>query len=274
MRASFYKPRGIYYRKNDFYPKRETLVFIHGLGGSSSAWSEYERQLEGSYNILTFDLRGHGMSKKYTQYEDYTVDTMVEDVRRLSEMLYLAPFCLVSHSFGTVIALAFIHKYPHKVRAAIFLSPVLHMQAVGWVMMARMPLGWFARLIALFPFFPGKGRHVNYAHYRHTGDWNLRRMFADIPNTNFHIYFYCLRYIYESEHDGYWHEIRVPTLIVHGERDTISPIENGREIAEMITGAAFVPLANANHMLVLNNAEQLVVILERFLDRSCCSIVN
>ena len=68
MKELFFVEKGIYYRINDFKPDRATLVLIHGASGSSSAWWPYEKMFENKYNMLTYDIRGHGMSKKYPNY--------------------------------------------------------------------------------------------------------------------------------------------------------------------------------------------------------------
>jgi len=52
MKESYFSKNNIYYRINEFQPGRPTLVFIHGLSGSSSAWLEYEKKFE--KNIIFF----------------------------------------------------------------------------------------------------------------------------------------------------------------------------------------------------------------------------
>ena len=68
MKEHFFEDR-IYYRTNEFKSDRLTLVFVHGVSGSSSAWLPYEKIFENKYNVLTYDIRGHGLSKKYPHYE-------------------------------------------------------------------------------------------------------------------------------------------------------------------------------------------------------------
>src|SRR5690348_17054682 len=106
MNESF-SPRGIYYRTNEF-KDRPTLIFVHGLTGSSSAWFPYEREFEEDYNLLTFDLRGHGRSEKPKHYRDYAISEFVADLEDLIDRLAIKEFNLISHSFGTVIALPFL----------------------------------------------------------------------------------------------------------------------------------------------------------------------
>ena len=42
-------------------------------------------------------------------------------------------------------------------------------------------------------------------------------------------------------------EIQCPTMVIHGTADRVMDISNGRSLAERITGARFVELANAGH---------------------------
>ena len=80
MKELFFEERGLAYRSNNIEEGRKTLVFVHGLSGSSSAWYPYEEKFENAYNILTFDLRGHGMSKKQFFYSSYTPELMATDL--------------------------------------------------------------------------------------------------------------------------------------------------------------------------------------------------
>jgi len=77
----------IYYETNEFKPDRLTLVFVHGVSGSSSAWLPYEKIFENKYNILTYDIRGHGKSKKYPNYSDYEIKNFAEDLHDLISFL-------------------------------------------------------------------------------------------------------------------------------------------------------------------------------------------
>src|SRR5437016_6254620 len=95
----------IYYRTNFFKPDRLTLVFIHGVSGSSSAWLPYEKIFENKYNILTYDIRGHGKSKKFRSYHDYEIKHFANDLHELVTYLRIEKMVLISNSFGALIAL-------------------------------------------------------------------------------------------------------------------------------------------------------------------------
>ena len=119
MRELFSK-RGIYYRTNDFSNRKQTIVFVHGLSGSSSAWLEYEKKFTADYNLVALDLRGHGKSKKFKNYGDYEISNFVGDIEEILQELNIKKFILVSHSFGSVIALALIKRRKEDITKAIF----------------------------------------------------------------------------------------------------------------------------------------------------------
>jgi pimeloyl-ACP methyl ester carboxylesterase len=61
--------------------------------------------------------------------------------------------------------------------------------------------------------------------------------------------------------------IDVPTLVVGGERDTFTPVELSRRMADAIPGAEFLLLPAGSHMGPLEHPELVELRLERFLAR-------
>jgi pimeloyl-ACP methyl ester carboxylesterase len=47
----------LYYEVNG---EGQPLVFIHGLGSSSRDWGNQVQAFSKSYQVITYDLRGHG----------------------------------------------------------------------------------------------------------------------------------------------------------------------------------------------------------------------
>lgn len=264
MKEFIFPTTGIYYRTNDFRPNRKTLVFVHGLTGSSSAWVKYERLFEDKYNILTFDLRGHGESKKFKYYQDYEIKKFSHDIYDLINYLEIKEFILISHSYGTIIALEFLQEYPNMARAAVFLSPVYNLREM------KLSIGFsgivmnLAGLFSFFPFHPKKGIHIDYSKYPNTGDWSPRRLKADITNTGIRIYLYCLKQLLKSYRKSSWEGLKMPILIVHGKKDTISPVENAIAISSLIDGSKLILLDNANHIIVINNFDEVSEAIDKF----------
>jgi len=253
-------------QKNDFQENRRTLVFIHGLSGSLSAWLEYEKKFSSDYNVLTYDLRGHGKSMRPTTYDQYTIKLFVHDLTNLLHELKIEKCTLISHSFGTLIALGFLLAHPEVVEATVFLSPALE-NGESKLAYIEYPIIWLLRRIMnLLPMIRHTGIHVNYSKYYGCGDWNIRRISADVPNTGFHSYFNCLDHIYRYR-CGDISKIAIPTMIIHGTHDTYSSYKKSVVASKKIRNCKLVLLQGANHIVVLNNFEEVAEEIEGFVRR-------
>jgi pimeloyl-ACP methyl ester carboxylesterase len=266
MREGRLESRGIYYRTNDFTPGRPTLVFVHGVSGSSSAWHPYEARFRHDCNVLTFDIRGHGRSTKYRRSSDYAITHFVEDLRALLRHLAIERCVLVAHSFATLIALEFLRTDQSSVEAAVLISSDFD---VGRRLPARVLRAALAPvdLLELLPFRAGLGHHVDYSRYRDSGDWNLFRMREDISNTTWRVYLYCTRASYAVHADAYLPSIRVPILLLHGRQDTIFPVGNSIYMTTRLPDAELIVIDDANHIVVLNRSSEVCHAIEQFLWR-------
>jgi pimeloyl-ACP methyl ester carboxylesterase len=157
MQELFLKERGIYYRTNQFVNGRKTLVFVHGLSGSSSAWKDYETRFGNDYNILTFDLRGHGKSLKPKLYKDYKIGEFVLDIKSLIDFLHIETCVLLGHSFGAAVALEFLLTYPEKVSEVIFLAPDFYTKGIRLTRLVFPLIGLSASVLRFFPFLKQTG---------------------------------------------------------------------------------------------------------------------
>jgi pimeloyl-ACP methyl ester carboxylesterase len=267
MKEFLFEARDIYYRKNEFEPNRPTLVFVHGLSGSSSAWKKYEERFEKKYNILTFDLRGHGASARPKEYSAYKIELVADDLFELLKHLRIEHCILISHSFGSLTALSFIEDHPGIAEAAILLSPHYNVNEIKTSKLAKPFLNATLSILDLISFKPKKGGHVDYGRFVNSGDWNIRRMIADVGNTGLRIYLYCTKQAYNFNGEPSIGKINIPILIIHGTKDTIFPVRGAKSMAEKIAGSEIVIMDKADHILVLNHEGTISPIIENFVGK-------
>jgi 3-oxoadipate enol-lactonase len=266
MKAAVLDSCGIYYRTNEFKPGRATVVFVHGVSGSSSAWKPYEARFQHHYNVLTYDIRGHGCSVKFPRCADYAIGRFVDDLYELLDHLGIRTCVLVSHSFATLVALEFLRTGQSRLDGVVLISGDYD---VGRRLPARLLQAALApaRLLDYVPLRRGRGRHVDYSRHPNSGDWNLRRMFQDIGNTTWRIYWYCTKAAYAVHAEQLLTEIRLPVLLVHGRKDTIFPVESSLYMATRIPDADLVVIEDADHIVVLNRPRDVSDAIEHFIGR-------
>ncbi len=263
----FLSETGTYYKVSDLRAGWPTLVFIHGLSGSSSAWREYEQAFDHKYNLMVCDLRGHGRSKKFPHTADYLIGLLADDIEKIAARFSLGPFIIIGHSFGATVALDYISRYQSRVRAAVFLSPSFRTRNVGWMRPFMGTLDLVGKLLEPFGVRSAAGRQLDYTKYVRTGDWNLRRIFADVGNTTVRVYLKCLTQIYHYDGEPLLPALRIPVLIIHGKRDTMAPLRFALAAAKQIKDCRSVILPDANHIAILNNFPEVRTAIERFVDQ-------
>jgi pimeloyl-ACP methyl ester carboxylesterase len=79
------------------------LVLVHGSWGSHHGWDLVVPGLAGSFQVVTFDRRGHSESERPSRQGSVRED--VADVAALIEHLKLGPAWVIGNSFGASIAL-------------------------------------------------------------------------------------------------------------------------------------------------------------------------
>lgn len=266
MKEFYLEEKGLFYKTNTFEKNRLTLVFIHGLSGSSSAWMPYEEILKDKYNILTFDIRGHGKSKKFPHNSDYEIKNFAEDVHSLTKYLNITKFILISHSFGTLIAGEYIKSYKENVLAAVFLSPVFGLEK-DFIAKVSRPILKLGKILDFLPFDTKPGHHVDYAKHPNSTDWNLKRCYADVSNTTLRVYLHCLAKSMSLPQDYFLEQINIPTLIVHGTKDTMVKVENSISLSRKIKNSELVIIPDIDHIVVLNKVKEVAEIIESFIKR-------
>jgi 3-oxoadipate enol-lactonase len=90
--------------------KGQSVLFIHGLGSSSRDWEEQVNYFSKDYQVVTFDVRGHGVSDKPPG--PYSIKLFSDDTAALITSLDLSPVHIVGISMGGMIAFQLAVDHP------------------------------------------------------------------------------------------------------------------------------------------------------------------
>ncbi|HEX3780905.1 MAG TPA: alpha/beta fold hydrolase [Pseudonocardiaceae bacterium] len=101
-----------------------TAVYVHGLGGSATNWTELAGQLAGQVNGIALDLPGFGRSRPAAG-TDFTLPAQAEVVRKLIEQLECGPVHLFGNSMGGAISMILAAAHPELVTTLTLVSPAM-----------------------------------------------------------------------------------------------------------------------------------------------------
>jgi non-heme chloroperoxidase len=113
-------------------PDGPAILFVHGWSQSDLCWlKQLNGDLAGSFRIVTFDLRGHGLSEKPASPEHYTDGQLwADDVGAVIDQTGLERPILVAWSYGGYIVADYLRAYGDAriggidlVGAAVILRP-------------------------------------------------------------------------------------------------------------------------------------------------------
>jgi N-formylmaleamate deformylase len=97
------------------------LIALHGLTGSGACWTPLARALEGDYDVVAPDARGHGKSS--APLHGYLYRDLASDVIGLIEALGLAAPILLGHSMGGMTAAVAAGQLGTAIRGVILADP-------------------------------------------------------------------------------------------------------------------------------------------------------
>jgi N-formylmaleamate deformylase len=97
------------------------IILLHGLTGSGPCWTALARALEGDYDVVMPDARGHGKSS--APPDGYLYRDLAADVIGLIETLGLSAPVLLGHSMGGMTAAVAASEAGTAIRGVILADP-------------------------------------------------------------------------------------------------------------------------------------------------------
>jgi pimeloyl-ACP methyl ester carboxylesterase len=232
----------VFYQKNyDSTPSASPLLLVHGSTGNSYHWPAILRQHK--YPILAIDLPGHGRSKG-PSYADTFVYADV--INALANAETLDNFFLAGHSLGGAVSLNYATRWPDRLLGLIMVSSGARLPVVAQVLKGTESEEGKAQ-VAEFISKVAYGREMTGA-VRSAG---LKAMLA-VPAKVFHDDFTaCSKHNLSSDLGA----LALPTLILCGSADKMTPVGLSEELARLIQGSRLQIVKGAGHMLPLEKPD-------------------
>jgi len=101
---------------------KPAMVLVHGYTDNGLCWTSLARKLQDRFDVVMYDVRGHGYSDKPAW--GYDMETLAQDLVALIQALGLQKPILMGHSMGAAIVAAAAAMYPDLPRAVILEDPV------------------------------------------------------------------------------------------------------------------------------------------------------
>lgn len=237
------------------------MFLMHGIGGSSASCAGLAEILsEAGYRTLCWDAPGYGASPDPTGEVDH-----VAAAAAVLRQFDTAPAHVFGTSWGGVVATALALRHPELVRtltladstrgsavteqrAAAMRARVHELETVGAPAFAatRAP-----RLTS-----PDASEDV------------MSAVESDMARVRVSGYRAAVEFMASTDTGPHLHKVGQPTLVVVGEADTITGVEESRLLAGAIPGAEFRLILGAGHAACQERPDRLAAHMLPFLERN------
>ena len=229
-----------YYRL-DGADDRPVLIFSHSLGCDHTQWDRQSIALAPYFRILRYDLRGHGATEVTTG--DYTIEMLARDVLALTDALGITQFAWCGLSLGGMIGQWLGANAGDRVTSLVlantssrFPDPSVMENRIRTVREKGMPP---LEESVMGRFFSPERVKANPPAVA-----SIRRVLLATDPTG---YAGCCAAVRDMDQQALLGAIRMPTLIIVGDRDVSTPWQgHGEILARQIAGARVERLPTAH----------------------------
>jgi pimeloyl-[acyl-carrier protein] methyl ester esterase len=244
------------------------LVLLHGWSMSSAVFNEALRALAGDFRLLVPDLRGHGASDPGNAYG---LDDFAGDLRHWLDGLGVTGFDLLGWSLGGQVALRLGSLAGnHLGKLLLVAATPCFVAREGWT--AGLPAGQVKAMTrglrrryreTLDDFFAGQFAKDEVSPARMAEIRAFAAPAVDDETAAAPI-LAALETLQATDMREELGAIKVPTLVLHGERDGIIPVDAGRYLADRLQLGRFVGFEDTGHAPFLSRPERCFELIRGF----------
>jgi pimeloyl-ACP methyl ester carboxylesterase len=256
------------------------IVLANGLGGTYGAFRHQVAYLEKTHRFLTWDYRGLFGSARPRDPAAFTVDAHVRDMFEVLDAAKVDRAVLVGWSMGVQVSLEALKRRPDLARGLVLLNGtfgrpfrtlpggIIAQRVVPQVILGlrryhgltssalRRVVGW-PETIAWLKRLGMIGPTIDEDVFTDT--------VAAFGTMDMDAYFRTLHALGDHDADDVLAAIKVPTLMITGERDLMTPPRTARRIVDRIPGAELLVVKGGTHYTAVEYPELVNLRIERFL---------
>lgn len=238
------------------------IVLIHGLGWDRNLWRPQVERLSSRYRVVAGDSRGHGESDKPPG--PYSIDMFADDWAALLDGLGITGACIVGFSQVGMTAQVLAGKRPDLISALCLVSTVGRFPDAGRANMEKR----LAAQAAEGAEAAGRvaAESIFSEAWRTSHPDELARFVSWRAGHDQEALAHAMRAAYGFDATPVHPGIGVPTLVVAGSADSLTPAAGMRDIAAAIPGAAYAEVPGAGHMIPIEQPDTFDKVLDGFLD--------
>ena len=242
----------------------QPLVMIHGWGMHSGVWQALIKRLSAKYMLYLVDLPGMGNSRPVEPYHLYHLaDEVAEVIPGVSDVL--------GWSLGGLVAQRIALNQPDRIRRLVLVSATPKFVSTPDWQAGVDPANFSAFAENVNHDYRGAILQFLTLQCMQSSDRRatikqLRASFDTRPTPTQTTLQRALHILLESDLRAEIANIRKPTLLIHGDRDTLAPVQAAHWMMQQLPHGFLRVISGAAHAPFLSHSDQFVEALNQFLE--------
>lgn len=230
------------------------MVLLHGWGSSAESLSPIAKALEDRFRVYALDLPGFGWTPAAaTTWGTWEYASYVE---AFMNGVGISEAGLVGHSFGGRIALVLAAQRPDRIRDLVLVASAGIRPKRGVVRYVKVSAAKLAKRVFSLPLWGRLGERIVAGIYGRVGSRDYRNA-GPMRATLVKVVAEDLRGLLSS--------IRVPTLIIWGDKDQEVPRSSMQIMARGIRGSQLEIFEGAGHFPFVDRPDRFNRVVREFL---------
>jgi pimeloyl-ACP methyl ester carboxylesterase len=242
----------IYYQLHRAAEAAPNLILVHGAGGSHLNWPAELQSLPG-INVYALDLPGHGQSQAPARQ---SVDAYAGDLAGFVGALALRQVIVCGHSMGGAIAMTLALSGLREQVALVLIGTGARLR-VNELILGQIRQDYAAAVSTLLQYSWSQNTPAELVEADRQA-----RLEVD-PAIVYGDYMACDSFDIMSRVN----DILIPTLVISGTADQLTPEKYGKYLADQISQAEFVTITGGGHMMAQEQPRLVASVVAKFLHR-------
>lgn len=254
----------IYYEIKGKTDAKETIVFLNGLSQATISWYFMLPCFEENYRIILMDFIFQGQSDKTGEYR--TFDQHAEDVVQVLNAAHTQKSIVIGISYGSLVAQHLAVNHPEYVSKLVLMSTFAHktpyFEVIEHSWWQALELGGYPLMFDIM--LPNVLSEEYFKNPQIPVD-TLRKLRQESNQSKEALFKLMTATKNRKDYREELKKIKVPTLVIHGEKDTLITLSMGIEVANHIPNAVMKVIPNAGHTLNMEKVKEVCVEILKFL---------
>lgn len=256
------------------------IVMIYGIACLMNHWHHQINYFSKTHKVITFDLRGHHKSASITNLENLNFESISQDIFGLLNHLKLPRAHFMGHSFGVPALLDFYSRNPDMVTSMVFINgfasnPIKGMFGLEiieplfyfikdkyWKQQDLWKTLWKVTIdnpMAMYVAALAGGFNLRLTHFK-----DIEVYVRGVSGISLDVFITLFEEMMKFDREDILPEIKIPTLIISGEKDNVTPVKFQYKFRDLIPNSEFVLVPYGSHCTQLDFPDYTNLKIEKF----------